>query len=229
MDYGFHITPPRTEAETAWKRVPSRRPSGKWGRAEPPRNPEHWLALLRILTGLWFLRAGVSKLEWNPERGIMLPRATAQWIEALPDQLAGFAATSPFPWYRHFLENVAIPQSTLFAHLTALGEAAIGVALLVGFVTATAAVFGALLVVNYGLASMGQGPSELGYHLLLFALMIAFAGAAAGRTWGLDALFDRRRLTQADLEEQELLHQAGGTVRPSHFIRPGRLRRSSSY
>jgi hypothetical protein len=47
---------------------------------------------------------------------------------------------------------------------------------------------GLLLVTNYGLATQWMSPGQQGFHLVLFALMIAFFGARAGRTWGLDAL-----------------------------------------
>ena len=44
---------------------------------------------------------------------------------------------------------------------------------------------------NYGLATQWMSPGQQGFHIVLFALMLAFFFARAGRTWGLDAQ-DRR-------------------------------------
>jgi hypothetical protein len=50
-----------------------------------------------------------------------------------------------------------------------------------------ASLVGLVLVTNYGLATQWMSPGQQGFHLVLFALMIAFFFSRAGRTWGLDA------------------------------------------
>ena len=150
--------------------------------------PERWLAALRILVGLWFLKSLFTKIHWSLAGGFLpVPGATERWLGFLPGRLAEYAAGNPLPWYRAFLEHVAVPHAQLFAQLTALGEAAVGVGLVLGLFTEAAAGVGFLLALNYGLASYWQGPGQQGFHLVLAGAMLAFLGARAGRVWGLDA------------------------------------------
>ncbi len=62
-------------------------------------------------------------------------------------------------WYASFLENVVVPNASLFATLVALGELAVGVALLAGFLTGIAAFGGVFLNANFVLAGvLGVNP-----------------------------------------------------------------------
>jgi hypothetical protein len=76
-----------------------------------------------------------------------------------------------------------LPHATLFAHLTAWGEAAVGVGLTLGLLTPVAAGLGLFLVTSYGLATQWMSPEQRGFHLLLAATMVTFVLARAGRTW----------------------------------------------
>ena len=92
-----------------------------------------WMAVLRIVVGLWFLKALWTKLDlvflggFFPFLGVE-PR----WIESMPHIIAKQAAENPFPWYKAFLENTVIPHATLYAELTAWGEMLVGVSLTLG-------------------------------------------------------------------------------------------------
>jgi thiosulfate dehydrogenase (quinone) large subunit len=86
-----------------------------------------------------------------------------------------------------------LPHATLFAHLTAWGEAAVGVGLTLGLLTPIAAGLGLFLVTSYGLATQWMSPEQRGFHLLLAATMVTFVLARAGRTWGLDGWIGSRR------------------------------------
>jgi uncharacterized membrane protein YphA (DoxX/SURF4 family) len=79
-----------------------------------------------------------------------------------------------------------IPHSHLFANLTALGESAVGLGLTLGVLTVLASAVGLCLVTMYGLATFWQGPSQQGFHLLLFTCFVVFIIVRAGRYWGLD-------------------------------------------
>jgi thiosulfate dehydrogenase [quinone] large subunit len=110
----------------------------------------------------------------------------------MPMLLTRYSTDHPLEWYRAFLTEVVISNGSRFATLTALGEVAVGLGLTLGFLTPIASLFGALLVILYGLATFHVGPSQQGFHLVLLACMIAFFLARAGRFWGLDAPMRRR-------------------------------------
>lgn len=155
--------------------------------------PGRWLAFLRIVVGLWFVKSVLTKLEWLFLGGILpIPVATQRWINFLPKKLTEFASNNPLDWYQDFLMGTAIPKAKLFAYLTAYGETAVGVGLTLGLLTGLAAVLGLLIMANYFLASFWIGFCQQGFHLLLIASLVAFLGSRAGRTWGLDGWLRRR-------------------------------------
>ena len=80
----------------------------------------------------------------------------------------------------------------LFADLTALGETAVGVGLLLGIATRPISALGLFIMANYGLANFWTGFSQQGFHALLVLCMLAFTVAGAGRTWGVDGWLQRR-------------------------------------
>jgi uncharacterized membrane protein YphA (DoxX/SURF4 family) len=151
--------------------------------------PDRWLAVLRIVVGLYFAKAFVTKLGIVMVGGVIpLPGATDRWISTMPKIVSKQAADNPILFYKQFLENTVLTHPETFAHLTAIGETITGVGLTLGLFTGIASLVGLLLVTNYGLATQWMSPGQQGFHIVLFALMIAFFGARAGRTWGLDAV-----------------------------------------
>lgn len=165
--------------------------------AYPPRattgmsHPSRWLAVLRIVVGLYFAKAVYTKLGIVMLGGVVpFPGASARWIHTMPTIVAKQAAENPILGYKHFLENTVLTHPELFAHLTAWGETIAGVSLTLGLLTGMGSLVGLLLVVNYGLATQWMSAGQQGFHLVLTSLMIAFFFARAGRAWGLDgALF----------------------------------------
>ena len=157
------------------------------------RAPERWLAVLRIVVGIWFVKSVATKLSWSLAAGLIpVPVASPRWIAFLPRRLQEYAEGNPLDWYAGFLVDVAIPNATVFAHLTAFGEAAVGIGLTLGLLTGPASAIGLLLVVNYFLANFWMGAAQQGFHLLLLAALLAFLGARAGRVWGVDGWLARR-------------------------------------
>ena len=151
------------------------------------RHAERWLAVLRLTVGLWFLKSLFTKVSVAFAAGfIPVPVASERWIATMPKLIARYAADNPFPAYKAFLLGTVVPNHA-FAHLTALGEAAVGISLTLGLLTELGAACGAVQVIMYGLAVQHMSSGQQGFHVLLLALMIAFAFAHAGRTWGLDS------------------------------------------
>jgi YVTN family beta-propeller protein len=163
------------------------------------RHPDRWLAVLRLTVGAWFLKSLFTKISIGFLAGfIPVPEASPRWIATMPKLIARYAADNPFPAYKAFLLGTVVPNHT-FAHLTALGEVAVGLSLTLGLLTEVGAVFGALQVIMYGLAVQHMSAGQQGFHVMLLAMMLAFLFAHAGRTWGLDAwLWPRLRRTSTD-------------------------------
>jgi uncharacterized membrane protein YphA (DoxX/SURF4 family) len=150
-------------------------------------HPDRWLAVARIVVGLYFAKAVITKLGIMTVAGIPLPGASARWVATMPKIVSKQAEGNPILFYKHFLENTVLTHPQTFAELTAIGETITGIGLTLGMFTGVASVVGLILSINYGLATQWMTPGQQGFHILLVTLMICFFGARAGRTWGLDA------------------------------------------
>lgn len=157
-------------------------------------HPAEWLAVLRIVVGLYFVKSLVTKMTLVMLGGVLpVPAVSARWLEVMPKIVTKQASENPIAFYKHFLDATVLPNSNLFAHLTAWGETVVGIGLTLGLLTGLASLIGLILVINYGLATQWMSPGQQGFHLVLFFLMLAYFFARAGRTWGLDAWLARRR------------------------------------
>jgi thiosulfate dehydrogenase (quinone) large subunit len=158
------------------------------------RRPAQWLALLRIVVGLYFVKSLVTKMSLVMVGGILpVPVVSDRWLTVMPKIVARQASENPLGFYKQFLEGTVLPNSNLFAQLTAWGETVVGLGLTLGLLTGVASLVGLVLVVNYGLATQWMSPGQQGFHLVLFFLMLAFFFARAGRTWGIDGWIARRK------------------------------------
>jgi uncharacterized membrane protein YphA (DoxX/SURF4 family) len=156
--------------------------------------PAQWLALMRIVVGLYFVKSLVTKMTIIPLGGVLpVPAVSERWLSVMPKIVAKQASDNPVIFYKHFLEETVLHHSGIFARLTAWGETVTGLGLTLGFCTGLASLVGLILVINYGLATQWMSPGQQGFHIVLFFLMVAFFFARAGRTWGLDAWLARRK------------------------------------
>jgi uncharacterized membrane protein YphA (DoxX/SURF4 family) len=144
-------------------------------------------AIVRILTGVLFTAEGLSKLTGDFVRG------------GFAKQVGPIAAGS-FPFWKHFLEAIVAPHADAFGWAVALGELAVGIGLLAGFLTRIASGGGALLMLSIAL---GQAKPEAGaawddwitsglttkFALLLLVLLCA---VNPGTVWGFDGRRGRR-------------------------------------
>ncbi len=154
-------------------------------------DPARWLAVLRIAFGLWFIKALWSK--WVLLGGVLpIPVASERWVESLTRIVSGYLEGHPLPWYRDFLENTVLANAELFANLTAIGEVAIGIGLVFGFMTGVASMIGLLVTSAYVLGGLGLILPRQGLRLLVWITMLAFLFARAGRVWGLDGWIARK-------------------------------------
>lgn len=145
-----------------------------------PYHPDYGLAIIRIVTGIWFLKSAFTKLS------LPLPVVSEDYINRLPKLLQKYASENPVEWYKSFLEHTAIPHAKLFATLTAYGETGVGLGLTLGLLTVFCAFVGLFLSIVYGLATHWMSPGQMGFHVLLITCMIVFLFTRAGRTLGID-------------------------------------------
>lgn len=137
------------------------------------------LAVVRVALGLlWVQGAGwKTPPDFGQEAGRGLFRYTSYAVE--------HPVFAPYSW---LVENVVLPNFTLFGYLVLLAEASIGAFLVVGLATRFWAGLGILQTTAITLSVL-NAPHEWpwAYYLMLAAHAVVLA-TAAGRTGGLDGL-----------------------------------------
>jgi thiosulfate dehydrogenase (quinone) large subunit len=138
--------------------------------------------LVRLYVGYEWLIAGWGKLTnpagvWVGEKAGtavtgFLNGALTKTDGAHPD-VQGYSA-----W---FLQNIALPNASLFSYLVTFGEIAVGIALIMGLFTGIAAFFGGFMNASYLLA----GTVSTNPLLFILAMLLVLAWRTAGY-WGLD-------------------------------------------
>jgi uncharacterized membrane protein YphA (DoxX/SURF4 family) len=142
-----------------------------------------FLAFLRIAAGVSLIFAGIGKLAWFGNPGI------------LEQQLIGFAAHAANPLVAKYLAIVQ-PHFAIFARLVVLGELGLGALLVVGFLTPLASILAFLMVLNFFFASSQvftqkwySGSAGVCYTLMY---LVIFAGRG-GTALGVDGMLGARK------------------------------------
>lgn len=136
------------------------------------------LTVLRLWLGYHWLTAGWGKITGGfGSEGYL--QNTASLATGDHPAVAG--------WWAAFLENFAIPNAALFDVLIPYGEFLVGLGLLVGALTRSAAFFG--LVMN--MAFLLSGTVSTNPTMLIVSVLILVAGYNAGKL-GVDGLFLRK-------------------------------------
>jgi thiosulfate dehydrogenase (quinone) large subunit len=144
---------------------------------------------LRLFLGITFAYAGVQKLA-DPQ--FFNPSATG----FIAKQIMAFAHGSPI---HNILLHVALPHAVLFGAIIALGEIAIGIGTLLGFLFRPAAFFGMLLSLIFFLsASWHVYPYFYGADIVFFFAWtpLLLAGPLGSGFPSVDAILVRRILTE---------------------------------
>jgi thiosulfate dehydrogenase [quinone] large subunit len=150
-------------------------------------HPERAVAVLRIVVGVWFVKAVWTKLGLGLAAGfIPYPAVSSRFASFHPKRVAEFATGNPIGWYKDFLESTVLPHAGVFATLQAYGEVAVGLGLVLGLLTGLAASVGLFLTLNYGLATQWISFGQQGFHVLLVTSMVLILTTRAGRVWGVD-------------------------------------------
>lgn len=141
-----------------------------------------YLALVRILVGVLFLL-----VAW--------PKVTGRFLtgRVLPQQLLNGMEKDPLAWHRAFIAGFVVPHAHLFSYLSAFGEIAIGISLLLGCLVRISSLFGALYNFNILFSvAYAAGGGTVNYNRVLILLHLIFVSSSAGRALGIDGFLKRR-------------------------------------
>lgn len=127
------------------------------------------LTVLRVYLGWQWLTAGWGKVSNGFDASGYLTGVVNN--EMVIEQ---------YPTYHAFIENFAIPNSSVFSFMVAWGELLVGLGLLVGVFTTAAVFFG--MVMNF--AFMFAGTVSSNPLLILISIFIIAAGYNAGHYGG---------------------------------------------
>lgn len=100
------------------------------------------LAILRIMTGMFFLFQGIAKIRWFTDTSLLAGRFS-DWMQA----------SSPGSLSAQYLERFAIPYTSVVARVVPLAEILSGLALIVGVWTPVFACIAFFMTLNVALVS----------------------------------------------------------------------------
>lgn len=133
-----------------------------------------WL-LLRLWLAWKWLEAGLGKVQSPAWTGAQAGTAINGFVQGALKKSSGEHPDVP-GWYASFLQSVVQPNASLWAHLVAYGEVAVGIALVLGIFTGIAAFFGAFMNFNYLLS----GTVSTNPMMFLVAGLLVLAWKTAG-------------------------------------------------
>ncbi|MDH2388186.1 DoxX family membrane protein [Streptomyces sp. HNM0663] len=134
------------------------------------------LAVLRIGLGLWWLESWhhKDKKDWFAGGGI-------RWA-------AGVAAQHRWPFVLRSFEAVVQPRARLMAYVVAYAELALGLGLILGFLTPIALAGGLLLNLIYFLLMIHDW-AEQGQNLMMMLISGVALLAMSWQAWSLDSMW----------------------------------------
>ncbi|MEV0602292.1 DoxX family protein [Streptomyces sp. NPDC050315] len=134
-----------------------------------------WLAVLRIGLGLWWLESWrhKDKKEWFKGGGI-------KWA-------AGVADKHRWPFVRRTFDGLVKPHPRLMAYVVAYAELALGLGLIVGFLTPVALIAGFVLNLIY-FVLMIHDWAELGQNLMMALISAVALFTVSWQSWSLDSV-----------------------------------------
>jgi|GEM_PF-635338 thiosulfate dehydrogenase [quinone] large subunit len=183
------VTGTKTEVRTGGNGSPDDYPRGRvlenqsWVTALFSSTHFAWVwMLVRIYLGVSWLNSGWHKLSEEAWTGNGLA-VKGFWTRAVAIPEEGRPAIA-YDWYRDILEYILNAELYVpFGKLVAYGEVLVGIGLLVGALTGTAAFFGALMNWNFMLAGTASTNPLLG----IIAIAIIVSWKTAG-WWGIDRI-----------------------------------------
>ena len=141
----------------------------------------YWIAVLRVITGYWFLHAGFTKFSFVAGEPF---DASGYLLNASGSPISGlFTWVASTPWMLEFT-NFMIP----------MGEFLIGLGLVVGALVRLASFFGGVLMVFFYLGNADWAHGLVNGDLMGLMLFVTLGILGAGRVLGLDAILEKTEL-----------------------------------
>ena len=139
------------------------------------------MAFLRVMMGAIFLAVWSDNLI----KGYYSPSGWADFVQ-------NYADTTKVGLYADLLNEVMIPNATLFAYgQFGIEFVVFGLFLVLGLFTPVSALLAALFQLNLLVATSGTGEWP-GTYIIMAGLLLATSFSQAGRTLGVDAVLARR-------------------------------------
>jgi thiosulfate dehydrogenase [quinone] large subunit len=138
-------------------------------------NAPHWMAVLRIGLGLWWLESWrhKDKQAWF-QRG-----SGIAWAKSVAEKHKwGFVRSS--------FDTIVAPRPKAMAYIIVFSELLIGLGLVLGFLTPIAAIGGLLLNAMYFVLMINDW-AEQGQNSMMFLISVVILGTHAWQTWSLDS------------------------------------------
>ena len=132
---------------------------------------EHWLAVLRIGIGLWWLESWRHK---NKEAWFQRASGIG-WAQSVADK-------HPWPFVKKTFDRVVAPHPKSMAYVVVFSELAIGLGLTFGFLTPIAAAGGLALNLLY-FVLMIKDWAEQGQNSMMALIQVVILGTHAWGTW----------------------------------------------
>ena len=150
--------------------------------------PQWPVSVARMIIGVLWLYA----LRWK-----LPPSFDGRSERSLEDWLILEVEHPAFGFYSSLIEELVLPNLTLFSWFVFLSELLVGLSLLLGFLTRLGAALGLVRSLNLGIGLL-EVPGEWPWSYAMLAMWHGlFLVGAAGRVWGIDGRLRARSLPPA--------------------------------
>ena len=145
---------------------------------------EQWLALLRVGIGLWWLKSVLHK----PLREFVSGQMVG-WTVSL-------AENHPVPAYGRLIKTLVTPNAGWFPYMIVLGEVAVAIGLILGFLTPISLIVAIFLNLNY-ISLAGVRPKDIsvnkayqceqGQNWNMIIAQLVLLATGAWQVWSVDS------------------------------------------
>ncbi|HVB91213.1 MAG TPA: DoxX family protein [Acidimicrobiales bacterium] len=137
-------------------------------------NGAQWLAVLRIGLGAWWFKS-----FWHKDKTAWFKRgAGISWGQSVAEK-------HKWPFVKKGFDAIVVPRPKIMAYVVVLGELAIGLGLMAGFLTPVAAVAGILLNIMYFILMISDW-AEQGQNFMMVLASVVVLGTHSWDIWSID-------------------------------------------
>ncbi|WP_078393133.1 DoxX family protein [Shouchella patagoniensis] len=145
------------------------------------------LLFVRLYLGWQWFSSGLGKITGDGFN------ASGFLAVAVENPVRSGSGAIAYPWYNSFIETIVLPNAEIFSFIVMWGELLVGLGLIVGLFTTTAAFFGGTMNVSFMLA----GTVSTNPIMLLLAILLMIGKGKSGAI-GLDSVVKQIRRKKQD-------------------------------